>query len=318
MKFWKNHWAELLLATFGITAVNALFIVNHFRGFSENEAKYIEPFGSFIGGYVGSLISLGAMLLLVLTLKAQRYSNEEQSFEAKYLELLKIHRDNVTELSLWTGLTGRRLFLFLLGEVRDALRHIESAMASSGQRIDRKQCLQAAYYVMFYGVGPNSTRMLVNALTGLGVECALAESIAMRIEQIQKASQAHITPFDGHQSRLGHYYRHLYQMIRFIDQQTIPSLDDEKKYEYVKTVRAQLSTHEQALLLLNSLTPMGYNWWDKDLISKYRLVQNIPEGFFDPVKEFDEAEIFPSGYFEWQEAAKHVGHDKTPQLTAKS
>jgi len=107
-------------------------------------------------------------------------------------------------------------------------------------------------------------------------------------------------------------------MIRYIDQQTIPTLDDAKKYEYVKTVRAQLSTHEQALLLINSLTPMGYNWWDKDLITKYRLVQNIPEGFFDPVKEFDIALLFPTGYFEWQEVADRVGRDKTPQLTART
>jgi len=203
MKLWKNHWAELVLAAFGIVAVNAVFIVNHYRGFSDNEAKYIETFGSFIGGYVGSLISLGAVLLLVLTLKAQRYSSEEQSFETKYLELLKIHRDNVTELSLWTGATGRRLFLLLLDEVRNAFGHVEPAMAISGRSFDRKQCLQAAYYVMFYGVGPNSTRMFVNALNGLGIERSLAESIAARIQQIKGASQAQITPFDGHQSRLG-------------------------------------------------------------------------------------------------------------------
>jgi len=121
----------------------------------------------------------------------------------------------------------------------------------------------------------------------------------------------------GIKSRLGHYYRHLYQMIRYIDQQTIPTLNDAKKYEYVKTVRAQLSTHEQALLLANSLTPMGYNWWEKGLITKYRLVQNVPDGFFDPVNEFDITALFPSGYFEWQEAVAQVGQDKTPPLTAR-
>jgi hypothetical protein len=69
----------------------------------------------------------------------------------------------------------------------------------------------------------------------------------------------------------------------------------------VKTVRAQLSTHEQALLLVNSLTPLGQNWWHKNLIAKYRMVQNIPREFFDSSTELKINELFAPGYFEWEE-----------------
>jgi len=78
-------------------------------------------------------------------------------------------------------------------------------------------------------------------------------------ERVRRERNFDYTPFEGHQSRLGHYYRHLYQMTRYVDEQSI----DINKYEYVKTIRAQLSTHEQALLLLNSLTPVGQDWWAK-------------------------------------------------------
>jgi hypothetical protein len=106
------------------------------------------------------------------------------------------------------------------------------------------------------------------------------------------------TPFEGHQSRLGHYYRHLYQMVRYVDGQ--PNELRIEKYEYVKTIRAQLSTHEQALLLINSLTPIGRNWWDMNLINEYRLVQNIPQAFFNKDTEYDACSLFKPGYFEWE------------------
>lgn len=72
------------------------------------------------------------------------------------------------------------------------------------------------------------------------------------------------------------------------------------KRKYMKTIRAQLSTHEQALLLINSLTPVGQNWWANDLIRKYGLVKNIPHAFFVP-DELDMAALFENGYFEWEE-----------------
>jgi hypothetical protein len=71
----------------------------------------------------------------------------------------------------------------------------------------------------------------------------------------------------------------------------------------VKTIRAQLTTHEQTLLLLNSLTPIGKNWWSKELIVRYRMVQNLPPGFFES-KELDVSELFAPGYFEWEEASE--------------
>jgi hypothetical protein len=167
--------------------------------------------------------------------------------------------------------------------------------------------LQVAYYCVFYGVGPNSSRMLKMSLSAF--DSTFIDAVEKKLnnpetkEEIRKERNFEYVPFEGHQSRLGHYYRHLYQMVRYVDQQVI----DIKKYEYVKTIRAQLSTHEQALLLLNSLTPIGRNWWNNHLIVEYRLVKNIPQGFFDSLSELDTNKLFESGYFEWQEGSKDAG-----------
>lgn len=85
--------------------------------------------------------------------------------------------------------------------------------------------------------------------------------------------------FGGHQSKLGHYFRHLFQTVKYIDKQLI-SFED--KYDYVKTLRAQLSNYEQYLLLLNSISFLGRGWDLKHeqayykLISKFNFVKNIP------------------------------------------
>lgn len=71
---------------------------------------------------------------------------------------------------------------------------------------------------------------------------------------------------------LGHYFRNLYHIVKFIDEDK--SLDDfEIKYKYAKILRAQLSAPEIYLIALNGLTYYGEAF--KPLIEKYRLLKNM-------------------------------------------
>jgi len=67
--------------------------------------------GSFVGGYVGAIFALIGIVLLFSTLKSQRRASEQQNFENKYFELIKMHRDNVAEIEL-QGASGRKLFVY--------------------------------------------------------------------------------------------------------------------------------------------------------------------------------------------------------------
>jgi Putative phage abortive infection protein len=121
--------------------------------------------------------------------------------------------------------------------------------------------------------------------------------------EVKKDRNLGYLPFEGHQSRLGHYYRHLYQMVRFVENNASEQVD---VLEHMRTIQAQLSTHEQALLLLNSLTPMGGAWWNRNLIDRHFLVHNIPKEFFDPCFELDPSTLFDPGYFETVEQHARV------------
>lgn len=298
---WKReHWVEILVLGLGLIAINLVFIAEAFRETNTLNPESAGQLGDFVGGYVGTFLALASVVLLTATLRSQRKSAQVLNFEGKYFELLRLHRDNVAELEV-QGVTGRKLFVVLIREYRSALTVVRQVAEKKQKSITREQAVHIAYYCLFYGTGPNSSRMLRLSLSDYDEE--LVEALVEELDRaevkrsVQTEKKLAYVPFEGHQSRLGHYYRHLYQAIRYVDEQKL-SID---KYQYVKTIRAQLSNHEQGLLLLNSLTPLGANWWKNGYMRRYRLVKNIPREFFDRENEVDVSTMFSAGYFEWEE-----------------
>lgn len=298
-----TYKVEIFIVIGGLIAINLILLAGAFREIDTINPQSAGFLGDFVGGYIGTLFSLLGILLLYATLKNQRQSSEQQNFELKYFELIRMHRENVGEISIGQS-AGRRVFVLLIREFREILYELIELDNIHLQQITKIDLIGAAYYVLFYGTGPNSSRMLSNALNAhkekfsqefINVIVNRFESEEFKNEIKTKRKFGYL-PFEGHQSRLGHYYRHLYQSVTYVDKQQI----DIDKYECVKTIRAQLSTHEQALLLINSLTPLGKNWFEYGLLHKYHLVQNIPADFFDIDKEIDVFEYFGDMYFEWQ------------------
>ncbi|MBW9274774.1 MAG: putative phage abortive infection protein [Candidatus Thiodiazotropha sp. (ex. Lucinisca nassula)] len=75
--------------------------------------------------------------------------------------------------------------------------------------------------------------------------------------------------FSEQQADIGHYFRNLYTIIKFVN-----NSDIENKKQYVSMVRAQLSSYELALLFYNCLWSVGRKKF-KDLIEKYELLENM-------------------------------------------
>ncbi|TDB63309.1 putative phage abortive infection protein [Arundinibacter roseus] len=95
--------------------------------------------------------------------------------------------------------------------------------------------------------------------------------------------------YGGHQHRLGHYFRHLFQCYKYLNYDS--DLTENEKYFYGKTLRAQLSTYEQALIFINSISSLGQKWEltpeidllkkhsdiaNSKLITKYNIIKNLP------------------------------------------
>ena len=73
---------------------------------------------------------------------------------------------------------------------------------------------------------------------------------------------------------LFHYFRHLYTIIKFVDNSAFLPFAD--KYKYTTMVRATLSRYELVWLFYNGLSEAG-NPKFKRLVEKYSLLKNLRE-----------------------------------------
>jgi hypothetical protein len=87
--------------------------------------------------------------------------------------------------------------------------------------------------------------------------------------QVIQAAYEHF--FESRQSDIGHYFRSLYHIIKYVHQSKKPDKDF-----YAHLVRAQLSSSELLLLFYNCLSTKGIEKF-KPLVEKYSLLENMPE-----------------------------------------
>jgi len=89
-------------------------------------------------------------------------------------------------------------------------------------------------------------------------------------KQLELLKDTYCLFFDSFQSNLGHYFRTLYNLIRFVNDKA----NDNPKY-YTNLVRSQLSTYEHIMLFYNGVSVYGEDKF-KPLIEKYSLLNNMP------------------------------------------
>ena len=100
----------------------------------------------------------------------------------------------------------------------------------------------------------------------------LAHLLYPKDEQaLQIAKEIYGSFYEEHQEELGHYFRHLYHIIKFVK-----SSDVQDKKRYTNFVRAQLSSYELALLFYNGVSDLGEEKF-KPLIEEFSLLKNLPE-----------------------------------------
>lgn len=101
----------------------------------------------------------------------------------------------------------------------------------------------------------------------------------------------------GFQDEIGNYFRLLYQAVSHVDNQLF--LSYQEKYNYVKILRGQMSNMEETILFYNSLCDLGLTWEyeesEKDLITKYNLIKNIPAD----LTKISFEKFYPDVYYEY-------------------
>lgn len=241
----------------------------NFSNITDDLGKWGQT-GDFFGGILNPLLSFLSLLALVITLRqtdlalkqnriALEQSKEElelsrkemersadaqteqvkniklQAFEQTYFELLRLHGTIVEQVTFHP----RTFIANLSGAPRAAPPSGQDAFAKFSNELQKT-------------LPPPAERLKNGAPTESAIEICNAY-------------------FSKNQKSLGHYFRTLYNVIKFVDQGNT----DNKKF-YSNLLRAQLSSDQLALIFFNAHSIYGFEKM-LPLLSKYHLTKHLPQ-----------------------------------------
>lgn len=215
--------------------------------------------------------------------------NRRERFSQTFYEMLRIHNENTLNLSNDTksGTTkkGHEFMSELLAKFNIDYsyvdKYIDNMVNSNGQLAgnnqilrdinERKKLTLRLTYGFFFDGLDNYT---------LGEDASeAARKIESHVKELFHTTHSTINGVGGN---IGHYYRHLYQIVKIVN--------DEKDMEmnirlyYAEQLRAQLSEDEQYLLFYHAMSDIG-----KDM-----MLQLIDLQMFNEIKDRNDInDVFP-------------------------
>ncbi|WP_140484833.1 putative phage abortive infection protein [Flavobacterium sp. GSA192] len=338
-------WAFPIITLLAFFVFPFLLTLPSFQCFDYSKTGDI---GDTIGGISGPIIALVAAFLTFIAFWVQVKANKAQTrqfkfqdidtrinrFENKFYELLRLHKENVNEISIdgydQRKIEKRKAFASMYREFRNAFFTTKikyDELKKSGElkiNYEDRELVKLAYIFFYAGVGIHSTKLSL-AMAGKRFDKKLFEAVQKELKSIQdnhktRSKEKNLPeleiknigksmmpksyrPFVGHVNRFGHYYRHLFQTVKFVVNQDEKLIKKNAKLEYLKTLRAQLSDYEQTMLYYNAIGGFGQAWIDNEYFTKYRMIHNLPLPLADfgitPEEKFEKEISEGMDLFEW-------------------
>lgn len=252
-------------------------------------------YGDFIGGFVGTLFSLVAVFFLYETLIAQRntlikqeesiqyqkISFEVERFETTFFNLLRTQQEitngiktyfyslnkNITTITY--TVQGREFFIYSKNELTKIWENIESdEYLGSYDENDIENILHEIEELYDLSSPRFTVPMDAKHLEKLIID---KEKLKLVNEQyritnkyweqihekeiINKLESIYELFFLRYHYVIGHYYRHLYHIIKFVEQfeKSKPEFKGMSK-RYIDFIQAQMSSYEMMLLFYNAIS----------------------------------------------------------------
>lgn len=258
--------------------------------------------------------------------KKMLVNNEIQQEERQFYEMLHIHRDNVEKLEwvvcenpiAYKWYVNKNVFPLISDEDDECLfTKVFDNRTKNGQKAIRlffSEFLLILKMVSdFYGKRNNITEKIVIAyeifFEGL-TNSEASDELKVKLQKIrgivQRNSEGldidehersaiendinlfgipYCIVFNGHRDVLNSYYRHLYYTVKYVaNSKRIENCDD--KMNYLKILRAQLTSEEQVMLYLNWLSGYGKEWEtdnEHHFFTEYMMIHNVTRGDLDKI-----------------------------------
>jgi predicted enzyme related to lactoylglutathione lyase len=304
----KQNKNPLLYAALGLAIIGVLTLIsfmvllsfqNHINT-NEIDLEKASQIGDFFAGVVGLTFTIVATILVYLTyqtqkeeaksssgaLKLQARASQLQQFENTFFNLLSNHREVLQSIQeKWLihngdGVDNHRL---IQGKnlIDTIVNFIKTITVDKGIVFAKNnhKTYSMDYFIPYEELKKESiyddfelefVDSLVRGRSRYKSKLANAKGLASVYEKI----------FLLNRSSLGHYFRNLFHLIKFVHEyegfNESHSKDEIRvlKYKYVRLVRAQLSNNELILLALNStIWNFDEDW--SDFLRDYNLFRNV-------------------------------------------
>lgn len=331
----KNNttWVYILIAsTFILFSLFAPILFTKFSIYDlTNQDNAI--IADTIYGLTGPFIAIAAAFLTYAAFLVQKKANDIQiestinqikkdelaNFENRLFKLIELHRQNVNELSLilTDSKNGQEVIERLCKNIEIVIQfenwyEKEKRVSLNYTNRDKRVF---AYLLICHGksLGKNSmfkkdpftkysNEQLIDYIFD---KCSKVSNldlndvtIPMFIRRIKNGETKVLDFKYGYMNDLSRYFRQVFQIVKFIDNQE--QLTIEQKKEYFKILRTNLSNKDQELLFNNIISPYGKPWEDNCYISTYNIFKNIstylmttytPVDYFKEKYKYDDDKI---------------------------
>jgi Putative phage abortive infection protein len=217
----------------------------------------LGPFGDFLAGSTVPIFTLVSFIGLILTLRMQKQQLEMQRKELQnsILEMQETRREIKEQGQTMALQRFESTFFNMLSLHNEIIKSLSARDLINAGGVAKTE--RAVFpYMLEYLKRKHSSFVVNNKIQN-----------QPPIFQIRTAYEE---VFKVYEAQLGHYFRNLYRIVKFVDEAQI---DEKEKNTYIGIIKAQLSSYELTMLLYNALSEHGINFLP--LMRKYNLLDNI-------------------------------------------
>ncbi|WP_406539577.1 putative phage abortive infection protein [Fibrobacter sp.] len=321
--FWDNvkkYWSNALTFYLGLCALAfAIFSFvapNFFTGsWYTWDSSSSANIGNTVNGLMSPFIAIAAAILTFMAFWVQYNANQrivnenkKQQIERQFYEMLKIHNDNVrafgakTRIPIGFSLSNpaqtQWIELMEYGQSYLQVVLIEFnyifEMIKSNYSDKRDQWFIISYNIFFFGA--EYTYNLGQINKELLEELQSCRNAIWRDSyDYSKLTVLGDSVFRGHLAQFNSYYRHLFLIVKTVVHIDEKILDYQEKRQFLRILRAQLTSVEQVLLFYNWKSGCGGKWEESKndgsenhFFTDYRMIHNINP---DDCKAFSKEEL---------------------------
>jgi len=288
-------YLALILGVFTFIVIISILLGddNYFVWGGGIDLDIAAKFGNFIGGFVGLFWLISGVVMLFLVLMTQKDQAYHTQIETQFFNMIS-HLNHIIESITGTGyddntyttITSRKYLSYLFWKLhQDLAEDIENQIGNK----------DSAYYLLLHSLKSNPKRVFLQHGSGTDTDLDLLKKWLQNV---------YGSFYNDNKSQLGHYFRYVYHIIKYIDNSRLPL---KNRREYIEIFQAQMMDDELGLLFYHGLSLSGEKNL-KPLLEKYNFLYNIDISnlTFPPAESL----LYPEITFSFLEQYVKIGDDR--------